>query len=536
MFEKCELFPKYIYIVFCLFKIKGSISINAKRKACQNQFDIVTKLYYCIFLLCYSDGKYLKKIGRRKNEKEKKKQKVLCWMKCRFSSLKLIATENKTPQFLSKDGQENNINRICVRNEDHCVGTATSSKQKCSVLNRHLDSSIFWLSNNCLQSKMDLNSLREFQAMEALWKNKIAIIIFLRSRSYLEAWDANPRKLSRSHSHMFRINLHKKSPVQMLVRFWLRRCMLVCPDQAKEFITIIAKYVGFLICFIMSKFLYSLKKKKKANKKCNTKGKIFWGSESVEYLTIFDLTLAKQLELQNPLGVQLSPDGGISASWGWSGPIRLVDVKSNTELGSFLEKVYNIRSANFSPDGRILLVCVGDVISIWDATSQSLVHDIKVEKTDFEEAQVSSDGCTFVIWTRSEEIKVWDAKSQQVVQSLIGHSRWVMGTSFSWDCKRLLSWSLDQTIRIWDVATGNQLQVFEGHVDYVTQAQFSPDEQFVVSSSADKTIRIWDVKSGRQVQKLEGHSAGVDGVQFSVDGDALVSWSSDNTVRVWESL
>jgi WD40 repeat protein len=156
--------------------------------------------------------------------------------------------------------------------------------------------------------------------------------------------------------------------------------------------------------------------------------------------------------------VAISPDGktvagGSSCKRWWGtvlGEIKLWDIRTGLEVGSFRGHTDEVRSVAFSPDGKTL-------------------------------ASGSFD----------QTVKLWDVSSGQERATLKGHTAIVNSVVFSSDCKTLASGSFDGTIKLWDSRTGRDLATLKGQSDLLC-VTFSPDGK-TFASAGSNGIFLWDV-------------------------------------------
>ncbi len=151
----------------------------------------------------------------------------------------------------------------------------------------------------------------------------------------------------------------------------------------------------------------------------------------------------------------------------------------------------------FSPDGRVLAACVGDVIRLWDMPQ------------GFERSRLPA------------------------------HEAPVTSVAYSPDGRYIVTGSEDGTARLWDVATSEPLVCLETEEGQVLTVAFAPDGRTVATGHSDKTIRLWSVPAGKLVTQWVANGAAVHALVFSRDGKTLLSASAggstgDGTLRLWD--
>ena len=188
---------------------------------------------------------------------------------------------------------------------------------------------------------------------------------------------------------------------------------------------------------------------------------------------------------------------------------------------------HTVRSAAFSPDGKLLLSGADDrAVRLWDVKSGFAGLALEGHSAGIRSVAFSPDG-------------------RRVLK---GHSLGVTSVAFSPNGHCLLSGGYDKTVRLWHLETGREIRVLRGHSGTVWSGGgkpgwptrtlwsvvFSPDGKRALSGSDDTTVRVWDQDKGRVSRLLEGHSGGVNSVAFSPDGSQVLSGSDDATVRLWD--
>ena len=122
---------------------------------------------------------------------------------------------------------------------------------------------------------------------------------------------------------------------------------------------------------------------------------------------------------EGPLGaIAVSPDGGLVATGGWDGLVRLWDARDGRAVGEALAAhADTVATCTFSPDGTVL------VSGSWDGTAV-----------------------------------LWDVRSgRRLPVTLDAHTDWVTAAAFADGGRLLLTTSNDERIRLWDPRDGSCL-------------------------------------------------------------------------------
>jgi len=150
-----------------------------------------------------------------------------------------------------------------------------------------------------------------------------------------------------------------------------------------------------------------------------------------------------------------------------------------------------VRSATFSPDGKLVLTASAD--------------------------------CTAALWT---------AQSGEQLHTLKGHVGALTSAVFSPDSTLVLTASEDYTAKLWSTESGQCLRTLRGHQFELRSAVFSPDGACVLTASIDRTAKVWSVQSGNCLQTLEGHRWELSSAAFSQDGALAITTSQDRTAKI----
>jgi WD40 repeat protein len=268
------------------------------------------------------------------------------------------------------------------------------------------------------------------------------------------------------------------------------------------------------------------------------------------------------------------PDNATKAELPFT-PVRIWDVASGKELVAFEGFTCGVRSAAFSPDGRLVLTvsdnthhyCVfkgdGDpqviergqqsgsvfdhALRIWDAATGKTVRSLLGHKTICNGAAWSPDGRSIVTCGSipsadglSYGVALWDVASGKVIRTLEKEDLASQEVMFSPDGKRILGLRHNyirdgELVSLWDTDSGRLVATLRGHQADVLSAAFSFDSRFIVTTSRDRTARIWDAVTGTEHLTLTGHERAVLSAAFGTDGRWLVTSSDDATARIWNA-
>jgi hypothetical protein len=253
--------------------------------------------------------------------------------------------------------------------------------------------------------------------------------------------------------------------------------------------------------------------------------------------------------------VAFRPTGGVLASGGLDGTVRLWLPGPGEEVGRAEGHASAVLCLAFAPDGRSVvsggqdrLLCLWDLREKEDSGKkptlippssfllppslrwQAAGHDDNVNAVSF-----SPDGGRILSASHDGTLRLWQTATGRQARAWRGHDGPVWAVAFAGDGRRALSGGQDRMVRLWDVETGESLLALPEQAMIVTCVALSPDGRHALSAGMDGVVRLWDLQTRRQVRAFEGHAARVTSVAFSPDGRRVASGSRDRSVRVFDA-
>jgi WD40 repeat protein/tetratricopeptide (TPR) repeat protein len=202
--------------------------------------------------------------------------------------------------------------------------------------------------------------------------------------------------------------------------------------------------------------------------------------------------------------------------------------------------------ADFSPDGRLVLIAEGSIFSYY-ARAWSLAT-AQPAGPRFEPGILSPKFFGFdsdsrhVLFcqTAGNAAQIWDFATGQSVP--LKSSRPFGATGFRDAAFRpggptLATAASDYAVEFWFSSNGEPVPTPTPikHSDQVNSVRFSPDSLWMITAANDHTARLWDVVSRQPIDPPLNHNVPVDLAFFSPGGDSVVTVTNrDHTIRVWD--
>ena len=244
----------------------------------------------------------------------------------------------------------------------------------------------------------------------------------------------------------------------------------------------------------------------------------------------------------NIKGAEFSPDGNLVLTWSHNDrTARLWDASTGRPIKTPMVHRYGVDAAEFSPDGKSVLTASADgSCRLWDTATvlpigAPLEPEASGKITPFWKLSFSPDGKTFLIqFDPDHTVHLVYATSGSRIGKPLAHVGEARVAAFSPDGKTVLTGSPDGSARLWDAATGQQLGAPVVHPGRVWAAAYSPDCRSFLTASEGGEAWLWEIPPGLPLgQPLDRDSAYL--AAFSPDGTTILTSSLGEVGRLWDA-
>jgi WD40 repeat protein len=183
-------------------------------------------------------------------------------------------------------------------------------------------------------------------------------------------------------------------------------------------------------------------------------------------------------------------------------------------------------TVTFSPDGSQILglIAGGHRIKLWNAATGKELLSIERDTRFFQSAEFSPDGKIVLTASSSGIARTWDASTGRQIQEFSGHISHVNHAIFTNDGHRVITASSDGTVRLWDSKSGKEIRKFTNSGS-VAQILVNATGKRIISQwdggdLSGQGFSLWDAESGQEfIQIGDGGRRKI--VGFGPDGKTI---------------
>jgi WD40 repeat protein len=308
------------------------------------------------------------------------------------------------------------------------------------------------------------------------------------------------------------------------------------------------------------------------------------GTAGAYVLTLRDYSLPSPRALT---GVAFSPGGGMIATSGTDGEVRLWDSGTRWQARALAAHRGSALSVAFGPGGRVLASAGTDgYLRLWNPATGDLLAALRLPSHGDQQVAFSPDGSMLAAASLAavagdpSSVRVWDARSRRLLAAtrsgdllttpafspdgtLLAYGVTAAGNSgashvvfaaarslrpaattaqvpsqlldlaFSPDGRTLAASYASGKAMLWDVRTHRLIETITATGGQARSIAFSPDGQTIAVGSTSTEVQLFDVRTGGQIAELDGHADLVRDLAFSPDGHTLASVSGDGRAYLW---
>jgi WD40 repeat protein/Flp pilus assembly protein TadD/tRNA A-37 threonylcarbamoyl transferase component Bud32 len=194
-----------------------------------------------------------------------------------------------------------------------------------------------------------------------------------------------------------------------------------------------------------------------------------------------------------------------------------------------------VRHAQFTPDGRQVLIVAGRVACLWDIDTGKEVLRLSHGK-EIKAAALTGDGRRLVTGADDHSVKIWDTTSGRDLGQLVPGDGEIVHLVFVGDGERVAVATrpaeMKTRIEVHDVSGKGSSPAVDAPVGVLYEVAFSPDGRLALTGGEPPTI--WDVPTGRSRLEMPGMSL-VTCASFGADSRLVAAADVMGLVQIWDA-
>ena len=190
---------------------------------------------------------------------------------------------------------------------------------------------------------------------------------------------------------------------------------------------------------------------------------------------------------------------------GWDDQVRVWNVKSGQQIGTFGSEFRALEELTLSPNGKIALLHYWDAVVIWDIEKKRPLN----VWTDFlrdrfyDVVKLSPDGETVVSGSRYF-VKIWDVASQQMKRIVSAEGMMFEGLAISPDGQKLAV-GRDPWVEVHNLQTGN-IEIQFQRIGSLEEIVFGASGRWIATMNYGTGLAILDTKNPERLQQLKSEN------------------------------
>jgi WD40 repeat protein len=237
--------------------------------------------------------------------------------------------------------------------------------------------------------------------------------------------------------------------------------------------------------------------------------------------------------LLGTLAVAWRPRAKLFATAGQDGAVALWDAVAAAQIRRWKPAVSAAQSLAWSPDGEMLAIAAGKVVSLWTPEGQ-LRHSFAPAASTTVALAFDRPGTDLGV-ALNGEIAVHRIEKSRYETRRYKWPAACLTVNFSGNGRFLASGMADGSLHFWNRSTGkdSQMRGYDGKVQLVG---FSDNSRYLASSAGNEVV-LWDFSGrgpeGTKPIVLSGHTERVDSFAWQPGGEHLVSGGRDWRLALW---